>query len=921
MVVTGSTQLVGRGEELRRLDGFLNGASRTTLLIEGEPGIGKTTLWQAGVVRAEELGFRVLQARPAAAERELSFAALGDLLLGVQDHIGALPAPQRRALRIALALADANGKPPEQRTIALAVLGLFRVLAEEDPVLVALDDVQWLDPQSASAIQFAVRRFDGERTRLLATLRPPAEPSGLADGERLTLGPLSVDALDRLARSHLGAQFLRPTLHELARASGGNPFYALEIAAAALRSGQTIEPGEPLPVPTKLRDVVRYRLAELTPPARDTALVTAALAHPTVAVVEEAAHAGLHEAIAAGILEQIDDSLRFTHPLFASTVYDDAEPTQRIDVHRRLAKIVDGPEERARHLAESSDAPDEEVASALEHAAANLAARGAADAATKLAKRAVHLTPPDRGSGHSRGIAWARYTAQAGDPVFAEKLLERQVETSRTGQERAEVLLELGRTHELHKGFAGTRAHYERALAEFDDVDDPELRTRIMIELGALDIGEARTDSDTTEGALALAEHLGNPDLLARALANHAGWLMLLGRPPSDEYWRRAIEIEARSGELRMDGPTHTYAYVTFMRGDLETSAELGRRVMESFARRGDPLLADLLMEACERERELGDPKTAARYADEAHELVLQTGRELLEPACVLLKARLNIRFGELELARSQAEQAIALSNGMQKSEAGRAYIEMLGKTVLGQVAAELGDHARALEFLSDAIAAAQRLHGFGEAFAAQVIAGAVEELVVLGRHEEAAEHVKRLESPPEAADAPWLDAITARARGVVAAAAGDPTAAVAQLERSVNIMETAVTPSPFELARTLLALGRVQRRERQKQAAREPLQRALDLFERVGARLWAEKARDELRRIGGRPAAANGLTSTELRIAEHVAAGRSNAEVAQELFISPKTVEWNLSKIYKKLRVRSRAELAARFAKQLNNH
>ena len=279
----------------------------------------------------------------------------------------------------------------------------------------------------------------------------------------------------------------------------------------------------------------------------------------------------------------------------------------------------------------------------------------------------------------------------------------------------------------------------------------------------------------------------------------------------------------------------------------------------------------------------------------------------------------MNIRFGELALARAQAEQAIELSNGMQKSETSRDFIDMLGKTVLGQVAIELGDHEEAHQYLSGAIESAERLEGFGDAFAAQVTAGTVEQLVTLGRFEEAVQQLECLETAAEAVAAPWLDSITARARGFVAAASGDTSGALAHFERALSIMEAAPT-SRFELGRTLLALGQLQRRSRQRLVARATLERAHEVFESAGARLWAEKACAELRQIGGRPTTEHGLTATEERIARRVAEGRSNTEVAHELFISPKTVEWNLTKIYRKLHVRSRADLAARFAKRASN-
>ena len=284
--------LIGREQELARLEAFVEGTADgpPRLVLEGEAGIGKTTLWRAGVEHARELGFRVLESRPVAPERELSFAALGDLLSGTHDEIGDLPAPQRRALRIALLLEEAEGEPADERAVAAAMLGLLRRLAADKPLVVALDDIQWLDAPSAGTLQFAFRRLDREPIRVLATSRLRADTTTVSfdDAGRIEVGRLPLQALDQLVRTRLGARFLQPTLRRLEEAAGGNPFYALEIAASLQRSGVDVEPGEPLPIPLALREVVRDRLASLSPSVRQAALATAALAQPTMSAVQQA---------------------------------------------------------------------------------------------------------------------------------------------------------------------------------------------------------------------------------------------------------------------------------------------------------------------------------------------------------------------------------------------------------------------------------------------------------------------------------------------------------------------------------------------------------------------------------------------------------------------------------------------------------
>ena len=233
--------LVGREAELEQvlevLDARAEGDAR--LVLQGEAGIGKTTIWQAAVDEARRRGIRTLEARPASAEHELAFAALGDLLAGVPDEIGGLPAPQRRALRIALLLEDASGRSPEARTIAVALTALLRLLSFERLVLVAIDDAHWLDPQSAAALEFALRRLDGTSVRLVATARTGSDTALLeADARRVLVGPLEFDALAALLRERFDVGFRRPVLRRLDEASGGNPFYAIELATALLQSGR-----------------------------------------------------------------------------------------------------------------------------------------------------------------------------------------------------------------------------------------------------------------------------------------------------------------------------------------------------------------------------------------------------------------------------------------------------------------------------------------------------------------------------------------------------------------------------------------------------------------------------------------------------------------------------------------------------------
>ena len=332
--------VVGRERELSSLERFLDGVPEGPLgfLIEGEVGIGKTTLWKEAAAAARERSYRVL-CRPVESETQLAFSALGDLLEDVPaEPLSGLPEPQRRALEVALLRREAEGPAPHPRAVSVGLLGVFRSLAQASPVVVAVDDVQWLDRPSASALEFVARRLTEEPIGLLVAQRREARgdlPLNLERAlpedrfERLPVGPLDVEALDRLLRALLDAQFHRPALVQLHAASGGNPFFALEIARSVLQRDLPLTPGQPLPVPDNLRALVSERLAGLSPSARDVALVVSVLPRATVELIMAAAGGqggitDLEEAVDAGVLEVDGDRVRFAHPLLASVLYANA---------------------------------------------------------------------------------------------------------------------------------------------------------------------------------------------------------------------------------------------------------------------------------------------------------------------------------------------------------------------------------------------------------------------------------------------------------------------------------------------------------------------------------------------------------------------------------------------------------------------
>jgi DNA-binding CsgD family transcriptional regulator len=395
----------------------------------------------------------VLSCRAAESEARLSYAALGDLF---DFELPDLPAPQKRALDAALLRAEVEGAPPDQRAVSVASLGVLRALAASGPVIVAIDDVQWLDVPSARVLAFVVRRLEDVPIRILAALRlgSGGDPLGLGQTgpapslHRVPIGPLREEAMTRLLRARTGGDLVHPVLLRLHRISGGNPLFALEIARALTGQGIRPAPGEPLPVPGDLQQLLAVRLAALPSSAADGLLVVAAAARPTEDLVVAAAArrdrapAGLRRAEAAGILERADGRIGFTHPLLGSTVYAAATPHARRRVHRRLADLVVDLEERARHLALAASGPDPHVAHVLEEAGRHARGGGALDAAAELLELARKLTPPKDGAGLLRcSVEAAGYHFDAGDATRATALLEAAIASASPGIGRSRIRL------------------------------------------------------------------------------------------------------------------------------------------------------------------------------------------------------------------------------------------------------------------------------------------------------------------------------------------------------------------------------------------------------------------------------------------------------------------------------------------------
>jgi len=429
--------VVGRERELSLAEGFLDSAGErfAVLLLEGEAGIGKTTVWREVIRRAEERRSLVLSCRPLQTEAKLSLSAVADLLEPVPEAaFGVLPEPQRRALDVALLRADPGNAVADQRTVATAVRSLLSVLASEAPVLLAVDDVQWLDSASAATLEFVLRRLRAERIGFLASRRL-SEPAALKVDEliepevlaRTTIGPLSLAGVHHLLKDRLASPPSRSVLVRIHEASGGNPLFAVEIGRLLDEVGVPAA-GEPLPVPADVQALVKTRIAKLPPPTREVLLTAAALDVPREDTVRLALGRPIDGDLEPAEREQIAryerNLVTFGHPLFAAAILSSATATERRRIHRRLADIVDGSEKRARHLALSVEGRDETTAIIVHSAARDALFRGAPAAAAELVELALRLGVPESGVQRGRILDLADYLCAAGESVRARQVLE-----------------------------------------------------------------------------------------------------------------------------------------------------------------------------------------------------------------------------------------------------------------------------------------------------------------------------------------------------------------------------------------------------------------------------------------------------------------------------------------------------------------
>jgi DNA-binding NarL/FixJ family response regulator len=904
VAVVAAPELLGRGEEVARTEAFLDGvpAGPRALTIRGEAGIGKTALWRAGLAAAEARGLTVLATRCLEAELPLAFVGLADLAEhALADAGGELTDAQREALAAAAGLAAPTRAAGDPIVLPRAFLALLRALARVGPVLVAVDDVQWLDPPTARVLSFAIRRLREEPVGLLVTWRGD-EPDPLALArtleergvEEVWLGGLSLGALAKLVRSRLDARVPRPVLARVHAATDGNPLFALEFA----RSLAERAPGlAPLPIPDSLQELVRARVRGYPKRTRPLLAVVAAAERPTVSLlttIDRDAPRLLDAAVDAGALAVgSDGGVRFTHPLLAAAVYAALAPSRRRAVHAAIAGVAGDLEERARHRALAAAGPDADVASLLAEAAERAAARGAPDAAAELAQEAVRLTPSaDRVAWEERMLRVADYLANARELVAAGAWVNELLASNVVGERRARALLV---RYYTEADVDARRRTIVEALHHAGD--DPRLRARILLiaSLDQLHRENVAASESLAREALAEAEQSGDQALVATALAAVAARAAIAGGP-EPELLERSIALADLHGTLPRTPPPRLILAEHYLdvEGDLVRARRLLEAELDVLTPRGREFEAMRLLEDLSFLEVLaGNWVGAECYLDELWELSAEDGfrKAHLWPA----KARLAALKGQVEEARNAAEAGVAWAEARWPAAARES------RWAVGLLELSLGDPARAWDLLAGA---AERVE---LAWALLAVPDAVEALIDLGRPDEAEPIITAFEA--RWSGQRWGAAAALRCRALLLLARGEAAAAAETAEQAAA--RFAAGGVPFDRARALLIAGEALRRRGERRRAAEKLQEARTVFAGLGAALWLERAEREMRRASPRPRRDRELTAAERQVAALVAAGKKNREVAAQLFTTVATVEAHLTRIYRKLGVRSRTELA----------
>jgi DNA-binding NarL/FixJ family response regulator len=908
--------LVGRDAERAEIEHCLAAArasSGVALALVGEAGTGKTALLDEAHSSAK--GMWIVRSRGSELESEVAWAGLGDLLRPLTDSLPQLAEPQANALRSALSLGPPL--PVEPLAIFSAALNLLAVSAVETPLLILVDDAHWLDHSSQAALAFVARRIAEEPIALLAARRSEKDgPLTMAD-----IPVLRLDDLDRRAAVELLARMgpIDPTVvNEIIAAAGGNPLALIEATRTLSddqRAGRAALP-QRLPVGKRMVDATLDRVAALGTRTRKALILLAAAEEARVAVITEALSelgltvTDLEPAEEDSLVTSID-GLAFSHPLHRSALYESATPIERRAVHGALAAVLSRHGDvhaSAWQRALASPAPDEDVAAAVTDAATAARARGDPAAAARACERAAQLTPVAAIRARRLSDA-ARDWFYAGSPERANSLLR---DAHRIADDvLVQVEIErLAAYIELMTGSPRQAAARLLAAAAKAETLDADLAAAVFAEASMAFVlsGRVHDALRAAEQGCQIAPTENGPGGQA-ATITRAEALILRGNGQRGRELLDQAGARVKAG----DGLATTHirqgeAGYRMAIGDLERAREIATELVSQGRALGRPSMVNFPLATLGAvDVRMGRWTLAHAELAEAFALARETGQSSHAAYVDSLLARLAAARGLETEARRRAAEALEIADrGGVEATRGYAWAALcLLELSLGNVneAARLGER---LTQLSEE-------QGVEDPAMLEWQPDLIEAYVRSGRSERARSAAEVLTKQARNSQGVWANAVAARCRGLLALDA----------DFEEHFAEASAwharTTMPFEHARTLLCLGERRRRVGRRVDSREPLREALEIFERLGAQPWAERARRELRAagetVGPSPRGgrlADRLTEHELRVAAAVAQGASNREVAANLFVSPKTVDFHLRQIYRKLGISSRTKLAA---------
>ncbi|WP_420036959.1 helix-turn-helix transcriptional regulator [Streptomyces sp. cg28] len=909
--------LLGRTAECARLEDLVDaarGGRSGALVVRGEAGIGKSSLLAYAASVAGDL--TRLRTQGIEAESGLPYVGLADLFRTVTDRLDRIPQRQAAALTGALALGPAVAQ--DRYAVAAGTLSLLGAVSESGPVLLVVDDAQWLDPYSLDALAFATRRLKREGVAALYATRDADEAaSRLAPVETLTLSGLDADSARRL----VAAEPLSPRdMDRLLAEARGNPLALLELPALLARGGHRPDTGAPLPIGDMLTRTFHSAVTRLPARTQDAVLLLAVLGPRPLAGTErvlrahELTYAALEPAERAGLLTVEEGAYVFRHPLVRSSVYHGASAVRRWQAHRTVAHALrdatapTAVERYAWHLAESGADPDEEVAAALERAASGGPGSLTLPLAARLYAHAARFTPEDERRA-LRLLAAARAAQAAGSLDEAADLLDRAL--AHAARERTRLDIRQVRCYvDIQRGrTALARDQLRAAVADARHVD-PALAAVMLggITFTELAIGDLTAARAASAESMRYADALGDPSAELPVRLLHALVELLGGDAEKGRTLLHDLEMPLTAPDLAFPYPVSGVGGLCHLAAEeLDAGlALLDRAVHSARASSTVGLLAHLLGTASVIEFWSGRWNASLAHADESARLGEDTGRVLEVCRALAAQARTEAARGREADCRRHAARATSLAavTGL-PMDAARAH-GALGLLELGF--GRYDESARHLERVREFSTANGRGDGLYLCWAADL----ADAYVHLHRTDDAYDVLRVLDHEAGRGDRPVTAAAAARVRGML-----EPARADHHMDRALARLDRVT--APFERARTEFARGELLRRQGRRGEARRRLRLGLGLFERLGASGWADRAAAELRAAGGDGTRAGGaghtpldvLTPQELRVALAVGRGITNHEVSEQLFLSVKTVEFHLGNIYRKLDgVHRRAQL-----------